>query len=1210
MSKSKKIFLWITGTAGAFIVLMSLFFLLARYVINIEPVKTEVVNIFSEKTGGQLAYEKARISFFPRSRIILYSVNFSIPEKASGTVDSLTLYPRLLSLLKGTVQITGFKALKPDLIVRDAVLPHKKTGTKSSPGEIINTAAAKLGAMVPNLGMDIEQGRLVVSGKNGPVFSFREINGRMGPVTKKSTIHIDCQSNLWDRLSVDVELDRKKSKIDGQAVIHGFRPHRITRYLFPHALRKVSNSQVNLSMNFKGVWANTIYGRITGDIPGLTLQQKKTKAVIKVQNLKGSFQINRDIIEVALDDIQISHPRLNLSGKLQKSRNSSHINIEIEGRDIDVNSARKTMLTAAGEIPVIGHIFDIVKSGHVPSITCTTHGNSLADLGKLNNLTIMGRLTDGGIFVPGIRRDLDKVKGDVVIAGGILAGKNLAAQLGNSRGKNGNLKIGLSGKNAPFHLDIMIDADLAQLPPMLKQVVKHKEFLRELDLVNGLRGNATGRLVLGESLKAIKTRVKIDNFNLSGTYKRLPYPLEVRGNYFSFDSRDIAVDNLNGKIGNAAFSSLAGHIDFRNTPSIDVSKGKLTLALEDFYPWISTLDINQISKKIQNAAGRIALSQMHLKGPLFDPVTWKIDAVGNFNNLVLDSNLYPDTIIVKNGHFHAFSDTAAKTLSFSDTHLSFLDAALTLSGLINIDFNGLKKFETLFKGDIGPDSNSWLSTRLNISSELTFKAPISVSSAYISWKKKAEIIFIGDLKFPKGPDLHLDLVRTPGEFRIKDVTIQDANSRASAMLGNKDKTLDFNFKGRVTQSTLNRIFAESNLPGGWIDGHLSAHILIDQPMKSLMQGELKGGDLKLLRFLGFPLDIHTIALSAEQNHITVTSAALSLDKERLDLKGDVLFTEDGLHLDMDLSSENLNGNHIKKIVQNAGYKKHMGNRAPVSGRPITGVLRLKSNSMVYGQTTWRPFKAQILLDQDSINVNVTHAKIHGISTPGEIAIKKSSGNLALKFKTKAENQPLETVANWLSNGTEKVTGNFDLNGVLAAQCRPDTILTSLTGDFELVARDGSIYKAMVLSNILTFLNTTEILFGKNPGIGKAGFAYKTIKLKATLDQGRLTLKEAIMDGASMELICQGYIDLINKKLDLTVLIAPLKTVDRVIKMTPLVGYVLAGSLVSIPLKVTGDYAHPKISILPVSAVGRGVLGIIERTLKLPFKIIEPILPKN
>ena len=472
MNRSKKTFLWV---AGVFIILLALFFLLARHIINLGPVKTEVVNIFSEKTGGQLAYEKAEISFFPQSRIVLHSVNFSIPEKISGNVESLALYPSLLSLLKGKVKIAGFKALTPDLIVFDTELSHKKPGKKFGIAEMIASAVTELETMSPNLGVDIEQGRLAVSDKNGPVFWFRKISARMVSTEKKSTIRLGCQSNLWDRLSADVELNPKNSEIGGQVTIHGFRPHRITGHLFPHALRKISASRINLAMDFQGTEANTIHGRIKGDIPVLTLKRGEIQTDVEVRSIRGAFKINRDIIEVVLDDMEISRPRLSLSGKLKKDRSSSRISLELEGRDIDVSAAKKTVLAAAGDIPVIVHIFDIVKSGHVPLITCTTRGNSLAELGKLKNLTIRGSLMDGGIFVPGVRRDLDNVKGDVVISGGILEGENLTARLGNSQGKNGSLKIGLSNKNAPFHLDIMIDADLAQLPPVLKQVVRHKK---------------------------------------------------------------------------------------------------------------------------------------------------------------------------------------------------------------------------------------------------------------------------------------------------------------------------------------------------------------------------------------------------------------------------------------------------------------------------------------------------------------------------------------------------------------------------------------------------------------------------------------------------------------------------------------------------------------------------------------------------------------
>ena len=736
MNRSKKTVLWVAGVTSIGIVLLALSFLLILHAVNLEFVKTEVVHIFSEKTDGQLAYEKAKISFFPRTRIVFHSVNFSIPQKISGTVVSLTLYPRLLSLLKGNVQLAGVKALAPDLIVINPDPLAKKPGKESDPAEIIGPAIAKLGTMVPDLGVEVRQGRMVFSGKSGPIFSFREINAHMAGGKGKSTIRLDCQSNLWGSLSFDADLNRKNSQIKGQIAIHELHPHKITDYLFSQTPRKLPNSHVNLDMDIQGVWPDTFHGRITGDIPDLTVQRGKIQTTIKARALEGAFRIDKDIIAVTLDNVDLSQPHMSLSGKFQKNRNSSQTSLDLEGRDIDVPAARKTALAVGGDIPVIGHIFNIVKSGHVPAITFSAHGNRFADLGHLENFTLTGRLVDGGIFIPGLRRSVDQVIGDVVIADGILEGKNLAARLGNSKGADGNLKIGLSGKKAPFHLDIMVDADLVQLPPVLKQVVGHQQFLKELDRVDDFRGTATGRLVLGESLGAITAHVMVTDFNLSGTYNRIPYPLEIKGGLFSYDKHHIAIDNLNGKIGSADFSSLTGHIDFSAVPLIDVSKGQFTLDLAEFYPWISTFDSTQIPKNIQTATGSLTLSQMHLKGRLFDPATWDIDTVGSFQDLVIDSNFCPDTITAKDGHFHAISHADVKTFSFSDTRLNFFDASLAGSGLINIDAGGANKIEALFKGHVGPDANRWLSTRLDIPPELALRAPLSLSSAYLSFKKK------------------------------------------------------------------------------------------------------------------------------------------------------------------------------------------------------------------------------------------------------------------------------------------------------------------------------------------------------------------------------------------------------------------------------------------------------------------------------------------
>jgi hypothetical protein len=86
------------------------------------------------------------------------------------------------------------------------------------------------------------------------------------------------------------------------------------------------------------------------------------------------------------------------------------------------------------------------------------------------------------------------------------------------------------------------------------------------------------------------------------------------------------------------------------------------------------------------------------------------------------------------------------------------------------------------------------------------------------------------------------------------------------------------------------------------------------------------------------------------------------------------------------------------------------------------------------------------------------------------------------------------------------------------------------------------------------------------------------------------------------------IDIVNKKVDLKVLVAPLKTVDFIIKNTPIVGGILGGTLVSIPVRVKGDLSNPNISYLSASTAGSRLLDIMKNALHAPVKIIEPIAP--
>ena len=96
----------------------------------------------------------------------------------------------------------------------------------------------------------------------------------------------------------------------------------------------------------------------------------------------------------------------------------------------------------------------------------------------------------------------------------------------------------------------------------------------------------------------------------------------------------------------------------------------------------------------------------------------------------------------------------------------------------------------------------------------------------------------------------------------------------------------------------------------------------------------------------------------------------------------------------------------------------------------------------------------------------------------------------------------------------------------------------------------------------------------------------------------------------MGLACEGEIDLSRKEMDLVILVAPFRTVDRIVKHIPIVGGIMGGKLISIPFRAKGKLGDPYVIPLSPTAVGSGVLGILERTLKLPITIMEPLFSNS
>jgi hypothetical protein len=77
--------------------------------------------------------------------------------------------------------------------------------------------------------------------------------------------------------------------------------------------------------------------------------------------------------------------------------------------------------------------------------------------------------------------------------------------------------------------------------------------------------------------------------------------------------------------------------------------------------------------------------------------------------------------------------------------------------------------------------------------------------------------------------------------------------------------------------------------------------------------------------------------------------------------------------------------------------------------------------------------------------------------------------------------------------------------------------------------------------------------------------------------------------------------------DVIALVAPLRTVERVVDAAPLMGKVLREAFVTLPVRISGNLADPTVVLLSPSAVGEELFGVMKRVFKLPLAIFQPLV---
>lgn len=1092
MRPTRKLFMISVGCAGIVMALLLTAVLATRLMANREMVKSFIVTKTARATGGTLDYDRLVVGFLPLPHLKVEGVHLHRPETFDVDARELSVYPRILPILKGQVIIRRLSLDAPEISIavgpdaKKATEPRKDNGTRSLEDGIRAVVAGLFGALSaiePETELRIEQGTVTLAFTGEPDLRVDGINALLENDGGDLSLKLTCTSDLTGTLDASAHADVDAMQAEGQITLTGIN----LRPLLLHASLPggitTGKTRAEVKVRFTVHGPETMHGRFGLRFPSLAVMRRDRKLDLDTVAVSGAIDYGDRNLSVSLDTLRAAQPALDLSAvaniRPAGDADGSVIEVRAAASELDVAVAGDVTRAIAGDREEIRTAFSVAKKGHLTHATYfagfETGGNGI----RMTGMKASGHLTQGLVTLPGIEADLEGMDGDVI-----------------------------------------------------------------------------------------------------------------------YEDEHVAFTNVSGRFKGAAFKGVDAAIDWEKESTLSIASRSVVVDTAPLYTWLTGLDgLKQAKKHLETATGTAHLTKLAISGPLTEPAKWSFDISGTPKDLRLKGPLVPFEVRLSGGKI-TYSPGKEKA---AGVKIDFLDASLVSSyqakGIITPESLTLR-----MDGSLGPKAIKWLTTVLNIPEHLQMKPPVDLSGVTIAWNDTRTFSFMGGLKTAGGVDLYADLTRSPETWKVRRVQFSDGSSKATASAGRQPAGIEVSFSGNLEKETVDRLLKNNRTLSGRLQGDFRTVIDIDEPMNSSFTGQLTGKGLHIRGLVSDPIDVADFSIAGSGHQITIAPSEISLCNSLLFVDG-VVDHGGGLAFDLNVEADRLDEELIR-LLGSVGKEKRdaPGKKGPPPAVVPRGDVHLTAGDFTFGGFSWSRVDADIRIDGSDTGVVVHQADLCGISTTGKISF--SPGGMSLHITPTARGVSLQESAGCLWHRPVQADARYDLTGEIDLPPSRKNPVQLMSGQLEFSSDNGRIEYANVLMKIFSVLNVTEIFTGGKSDLTEKGYGYTRAYVKAEIGGGKLLLNEILLDGNSLKITGQGSIDLKDRQVDVTLLAAPLKTIDRIVNRIPIISYIAGGSLISVPLRVEGEMSDLSVVPVPPSAVGRGLLHLMERTLKAPFKMME------
>jgi len=199
LGKRKKLLVWAGIFAGTAVIILIALFAAAQYLLRSDAVRGRISAEISRVLSGKADFSGMEIDYFPRPGLIFRDFRLS-QEETVCRIPALAVYPRIISLLQGSIDIDAVEIGEPDCSIK--ISPEEDEPPLSFLKKLDEKIARVSEALPAGMTLLVEKGKVRFSEQGGGTFTCTDLRLKSSFHNQELNIELQCMAAEWGMVSL------------------------------------------------------------------------------------------------------------------------------------------------------------------------------------------------------------------------------------------------------------------------------------------------------------------------------------------------------------------------------------------------------------------------------------------------------------------------------------------------------------------------------------------------------------------------------------------------------------------------------------------------------------------------------------------------------------------------------------------------------------------------------------------------------------------------------------------------------------------------------------------------------------------------------------------------------------------------------------------------------------------------------------------------